>query len=166
MVQFEDDRRETRRGLFAKGERANNRAGWFSRLFGNRREALIGVLVLLFTAGIGGLVVRDAILSTSKDKSGLRRIIAKKWNERTLAFPIDGTDSAGRYALFDVVVLTKNYGWIKGSTTELELCLCNRNAAACPILRFSCKGRASEASSRATTSRCGHERSAASQCVT
>ena len=120
MVQFEDDRRETRRGLFAKGERANNRAGWFSRLFGNRREALIGVLVLLFTAVIGGLVVRDAILSTSKDKSGLRRIIAKKWNERTLAFPIDGTDSAGRYALFDVVVLTKNYGWIKGSTTELE----------------------------------------------
>ena len=123
MVQFEDDRRETRRSLFEKAERAYNRADWFSslgRLFGSRREALIGALALLFTAGIGGLVVRDAILATSKDKSGLRRIIANKWNERTLAFPIDGKDSAGRYALFDVVVLTKTYGWVKGSTTELE----------------------------------------------
>lgn len=123
MVQFEDDRREPRRGLFAKAERAHNRAGWFnrlSRLFGSRREAMVGALALLFTASIGGLVVRDAILATSKDKSGLRRIIANKWNERTLAFPIDGKDSAGRYALFDVVVLTKTYGWVKGSTTELE----------------------------------------------
>lgn len=123
MVQFEDDIRDRDRGYFARGERVNDRAGWFSglrRLFGARREALIGILAVLFTATIGGLVIRDAVLATSKDKSGLRRIIANKWNDRTLAFPIDGTDSAGRYALFDVVVLTKDYGWVKGSTTELE----------------------------------------------
>ncbi|NOT72180.1 MAG: hypothetical protein HOP09_13175 [Hyphomicrobium sp.] len=87
---------------------------------GARHEALIGTLALLFTAGVSGLVIKDALLAGSKDKSGLRRIIAKKWNERTMVFPIEGTDSAGRSALFDVVVLTKNYGWIKGSTTELE----------------------------------------------
>jgi hypothetical protein len=123
MVQFEDDRRRERGGLFKRGERAHNRAGWFDwayRLFGSRREAMIGALALAFTAGVGGLVVRDALLAGSKDKSGLRRIIAKKWNERTMAFPIEGVDKAGRNAVFDVVVLTKNYGWVKGSTTELE----------------------------------------------
>lgn len=123
MVQFEDDFRDRDREHFSRAQRANNRTGWFSglrRLFGARREALIGVLVLLFTATVGGLIVRDAILATTKDKSGLRRIIANKWNDRTLAFPIDGTDAAGRYALFDVVVLTKDYGWVKGSTAELE----------------------------------------------
>ncbi|HPG89499.1 MAG TPA: hypothetical protein PLD46_07570 [Hyphomicrobium sp.] len=123
MVQFEDDIRDRDRGIIGGGVRANDRAGWFSglrRLFGARKEVLVGVLALLFSASIGSLIVRDAILSTSKDKTGLRRIIANKWNDRTLAFPIDGKDSAGRYALFDVVVLTKNYGWVKGSTTELE----------------------------------------------
>jgi hypothetical protein len=123
MVQFEDDTRHQRGGLLAKGEKAHNRAGWFDwlfRLFGARHEALIGILALLFTAGIGSLVIRDTILSGAKDKSGLRRIIAKKWNERTLVFPIDGTDKSGHSALFDVVVLTKDYGWVKGSTTELE----------------------------------------------
>jgi hypothetical protein len=123
MVQFEDDTRQARGGLLAKGEKAYNRTGWFDwlyRLFGARHEALIGTLALLFTAGVTGLVVRDAILSGSKDKSGLRRIIAKKWNERTMAFPIEGTDKSGKGALFDVVVLTKDYGWVKGSTSELE----------------------------------------------
>lgn len=123
MVQFEDDDRQNRGSVYARGERANNRAGWFDglyRLMGSRSEALIGTLALLFTAGVTGLIIKDALLAGSKDKSGLRRIIAKKWNERTMAFPIEGTDKAGRSALFDVVVLTKNYGWIKGSTSELE----------------------------------------------
>lgn len=123
MVQFEDDDRLSRRSGLATAEKTHSRAGWFDwakRLFGSRREALIGALALLFTAGIGGLVIRDALLSSAKDKSGLRRIIAKKWNDRTMAFPIEGQDAAGRNALFDVVVLTKTYGWVKGSTTELE----------------------------------------------
>ena len=111
------------RSVFAKGERGYSRAGWLdwlTGLFGPGHEGLVGALALLLTASVAGLVVKDAIVSLSKDKSGLQRIIAKRWNERTLAFPIDGTDKAGRHALFDVVVLTKNYGWIKGSTTELE----------------------------------------------
>ena len=126
MVQFEQNDRDGRRtfgGALAKGEKARARAGWFDwayRLFGSRQDALIGLLAVLFTAGVGGYVIRDAIMAGSKDNSGLRRVIAKKWNERTMAFPIDGVDAAGRNALFDVVVLTKDYGWVKGSTTELE----------------------------------------------
>lgn len=94
--------------------------GGITRLFGARQETVIGALALLFVAVVAGLVVKDMVASRNKDKSGLQRIVAKRWNERTLVFPIEGTDAAGRRALFDVVVLSKNYGWVLGSTTELE----------------------------------------------
>jgi hypothetical protein len=97
-------------------ERSTDRGG----LFGRGAERTIGLLALLFTVVVGGFVVKDAIVAGAKDKSGVRTSIAARWNDRTLAFPIEGTDSAGRYALFDVVVLTKDYGWVHGSTEELE----------------------------------------------
>ncbi len=78
-----------------------------------------GVLILLFTVGVFGSVAWDAFHANTKDKTGVRRVVAKRWNDRTLVFPIEGQDRAGRRALFDVVVLTKNYGWVRGSTTEL-----------------------------------------------
>lgn len=123
MVQFEDDIRGRHRGRTSDDSVELHREPRFRRLrrlFGARWEAFIGILALAFALTIGGIVIRDAVLATSKDKSGLRRIIANKWNDRTLAFPIEGQDRAGRLALFDVVVLTKDYGWVKGSTTELE----------------------------------------------
>jgi hypothetical protein len=100
-----------------------SRSGWFGSfsLFSwGGVQAVIGALILLFTIGVFGLVIRDAITSYSKDKTGVRRILAHRWNERTLVFPIDGVDKSGRHAVFDVVVLTKDYGWVRGSTTELE----------------------------------------------
>jgi hypothetical protein len=96
------------------------RSGWLASFFGGRGQAVLGTLLMLFTVGVFGVVARDAYISNFKDKSGVKRIIAKRWNERTLVFPIEGTDRAGRRALFDVVVLTKDYGWVRGSTTELE----------------------------------------------
>ena len=83
-------------------------------------QTAIGVLVLLLTIGVFGFVIRDAIVSSSKDKTSAKRIIATRWNERTLVFPIEGVDKSNRNVVFDVVVLTKDYGWVRGSTTELE----------------------------------------------
>lgn len=117
---YNSDTDDRRGGMLADAERGTSRGGWLTRLFGYRQEAWIGVLALLFSATVGGFVIKDAVFSQFKDKTGLRTITAKKWNERTLVFPIDGIDKQGRHAVFDVVVLTKNYGWIKGSTTELE----------------------------------------------
>ncbi len=82
-------------------------------------DVVVGALILLFTVGVFGSVAWDAFHANTKDKTGVRRVIAKRWNDRTLVFPIEGQDRAGRRALFDVVVLTKNYGWVRGSTTEL-----------------------------------------------
>ena len=100
--------------------RKNSRSGWRGSLFGGSMQTAIGVLVLLFTIGVFGFVIRDAIVSSSKDKTGAKRIIATRWNERTLVFPIEGVDKSNRHVVFDVVVLTKDYGWVRGSTTELE----------------------------------------------
>ncbi len=120
MAYADDDADDRRGSLLADADRAYNRGSWLTRFFGHRQEAWIGALALLFSATVAGFVIKDAILSQFKDKTGLRTVVAKKWNDRTLVFPIDGTDSAGRHATFDVVVLTKDYGWVKGSTTELE----------------------------------------------
>ena len=94
--------------------------GWAYRLFGaHTREVLAGLLTLLFATATFGVVIKDAINAKYKDKTGVKRIIPVRWNDRTLVFPIEGTDRSGRRALFDVVVLTKNYGWVLGSTEEL-----------------------------------------------
>jgi hypothetical protein len=98
----------------------NEARGFLNRLFGAREEAVAGLIALLFTLTIGAIVLKDAYFSQFMDKSGAQRVFAKRWNERTLVFPIEGTDALGRRALFDVVVLTKSYGWVLGSTTELE----------------------------------------------
>lgn len=100
--------------------RQDSRSGWRGSLFGGSMQTAIGVLVLLFTIGVFGFVIRDAIVSSSKVKTGAKRIIATRWNERTLVFPIEGVDKSNRHVVFDVVVLTKDYGWVRGSTTELE----------------------------------------------
>jgi hypothetical protein len=94
--------------------------GSFSLFSWSGVQAVIGALILIFTIGVFGFVIRDAIASYSKDNTGVRHILAHRWNERTLVFPIDGVDKSGRHAVFDVVVLTKDYGWVRGSTTELE----------------------------------------------
>ncbi len=112
-----------RRAGAAQATLSPSRGGWIgglANLFGSRREAIIGALALLFAAIVGGFVVKDALLAMSGGKSGWLTITAQRWNERTMVFPIDGVDANGRRALFDVVVLTKNYGWVRGSTQELE----------------------------------------------
>ena len=100
-------------------EREGGIMGFLHRLFGAREEAIVGLVTLLFATAIAGYVLKDAYVARFKDKS-VQRITVSKWNSRTLVFPIEGWDKQGRRALFDVVVLTKNYGWVLGSTTELE----------------------------------------------
>ena len=59
----------------------DSRSGWFqwlAPLFGGSVQAVVGALVMLFTVGVFGIVIKDAIVSNSKDKTGVRRIIAHR----------------------------------------------------------------------------------------
>jgi len=112
--------RKAAAAALSESDGETSRAAVLRGFFGERQETVIGALALVFVAFVAGLIIKDTLASRNKDKSGQQRIVAKRWNDRTLAFPIEGTDGAGRRALFDVVVLTKNYGWVLGSTTELE----------------------------------------------
>ena len=120
IMSYRSKNEDHRSGMLDNSGRAHDRGNWLHRLFGYRQEAWIGALAMLFTATVAGFVIKDAFLSQTKDKSGLRTIVAKKWNERTLVFAIDGVDKQGRRAMFDVVVLTKDYRWVLGSTSDLE----------------------------------------------
>lgn len=126
MAQDENDIGDQR--LNADGTLAESAGGpsllerfhdWLHRLFGSRRDVWVGSLALVFTAVVFSVTIKDAVYSKYKDKTGVTRIIPLRWNQRTLVFPIDGVDKAGRRVLFDVVVLTKDYGWVIGSTEDL-----------------------------------------------
>ena len=77
-------------------EREGGIMGFLHRLFGAREEAIIGLLTLLFATTVAAIVLKDAYFATFKDKSGVQRILAKKWNERTLVFPIEGCGPPGQ----------------------------------------------------------------------
>ncbi|MGH6814669.1 MAG: hypothetical protein ACREC6_03100 [Hyphomicrobiaceae bacterium] len=47
------------------------------------------------------------------------QVATKQWAPSSVVFPIKGKDKAGREATFDVVVLTQDYTWVRGSDSEL-----------------------------------------------
>jgi len=46
-------------------------------------------------------------------------VTTERWAQSSVVFPVVGVDKAGRRATFDVVVLTKDYTWVRGSDSEL-----------------------------------------------
>ncbi len=46
-------------------------------------------------------------------------VSTQKWADSSVVFPIDGFDKAGKRASFDVLVLTKDYTWVRGSSDTL-----------------------------------------------
>lgn len=91
-----------------------------SGLFGRGIERTIGLTALAFALIVGGFVVKDAVLASGKDKSGVKTSLVQRLGDNARAYSIEGYDNSGRYAMFDVVVLTKDYGWVLGSSEELE----------------------------------------------
>lgn len=89
-------------------------------LFGRGIERTIGLTTLAFIALITGFVIKDAVFANAKDKSGVKASLIQRIGDNARSYSIEGYDNQGRYALFDVVVLTKDYGWVQGSSDELE----------------------------------------------
>lgn len=93
---------------------------WLRSLFGGPEEVIIGVAALAFSVGVTAVTIRDAYSSYVRYKPGKVAVDTTKWADNTTVYPIEGFDSQGRRALFDFVVMHKDYGWVRGSTTELS----------------------------------------------
>lgn len=46
-------------------------------------------------------------------------VATERWGDSSIVFPVDGIDEAGRKASFDVVVMTRDFTWVRGSSDQL-----------------------------------------------
>lgn len=81
-----------------------------------RRVGLLLLILLLFF----GIFL--ALFPAYREKlfHGSVRVATQQWGS-SVVYPIEGKDSAGKNAAFDVAVLPKDLTWVRGSTGELTL---------------------------------------------
>lgn len=81
-----------------------------------RRIGLLLLLLLLIFA------IFLAMFPAWREKlfHGSVRVATQQWGS-SVVYPIEGKDTAGKNAAFDVAVLPKDLTWVRGSTSELTL---------------------------------------------
>ncbi len=106
----------------------NRRRVGFYAIWGNRFYSLYSLLfgktsVTLGLLAAGGLTTA-AIIEPTLLPAWMRGgkpvpVTTQKWADSSVVFTVDGKDKAGRTAIFDVIVLNKDYVWRRGSETDL-----------------------------------------------
>lgn len=95
-----------------------SRAHWISTLFASRADVAVTLGALGLIGGVAATTVTEAV--THSEKLTPRTAVpAQRLNDNATLYGIEGRDEAGRRAAFDLVVLNKNFDWVRGSTTEL-----------------------------------------------
>ncbi|HRD76307.1 MAG TPA: hypothetical protein PK264_10250, partial [Hyphomicrobiaceae bacterium] len=61
----------------------------------------------------------DAVDHQIRAKAMPPPVVMTRWDDNSVVFPITGFDKAGKRASFNVLLLTKEYAWVRGSTGEL-----------------------------------------------
>lgn len=67
----------------------------------------------------GEVAAPEQIANTPSDPATPAVTVATEQRGDATVFPIDGLDSAGRRVFFDVLVLSKDYNWVRGSALEI-----------------------------------------------
>lgn len=128
----EDEKKKRRGGLWAWWRRYDSWSGrwdWLSWLFGGSKA---GTAALLATTGVAvtaaGLVAYNYVkpepppaklAAVAPDPVEPLVTVKSQESDTSILFPIEGRDKAGRLGKFDVVVLTKKFGWVRKSTDQL-----------------------------------------------
>jgi hypothetical protein len=71
----------------------------------------------------GAIAIRDAYIAPKQlvETAAIAPAPAEvRQTKNSVVFAIEGKDKAGRRGTFDVVVLNKNFLWVRGSAEELE----------------------------------------------
>lgn len=121
-AQDKDTKKKRRGALWGWWDRYNR---WsrpyniFSWLFGASK---MGTLASVAATGVAittaGLVVYTVTKPDPKPGE-LVTVSSQQLSDTSILFPVEGHDKEGRVGRFDVVVLTKNFGWVHGSTYQL-----------------------------------------------
>jgi hypothetical protein len=125
-----DKEEERRRGVFGwlwRGYRAYDRgAGWYDRIgwFLGLFKTNAGVAALVAATGAaatyGAIEIKRNVIEPLKLETAAIAPEDVRQTRNSTVFAIEGKDTAGRRAAFDVVVLNKSFLWVRGSAEDLE----------------------------------------------
>jgi hypothetical protein len=83
------------------------------------------------SSAVGSAAVIGAMAATTPELLGLaerpdrvrvvRTVETRQLDQTSLVYPLEGRDAAGRRVLFDLVVLSRDLAWARGSDRELTL---------------------------------------------
>jgi len=96
------------------------RYDWLRWLFSHGGENAGLLFAWTFVAGIAAWTVADTLNSRYQGKFLRPVVSAERLSPTTLAYLIQGSDSEGRRADFDLIVANKNFTWQRGATDKLE----------------------------------------------
>lgn len=104
-------------------------SGWFHHAGGlgaiKANVAMAAAVAATATAGTyGAIALREAYIAPKPPAVETAAIAPApaevRQTKNSVVFAIEGKDKAGRRGTFDVVVLNKNFLWVRGSAEELE----------------------------------------------
>ncbi|HRY07830.1 MAG TPA: hypothetical protein P5114_11970 [Hyphomicrobiaceae bacterium] len=96
------------------------RIGWLRWLFSRGGEMAGRLFAAGLIASVGTWVAWDAYDARARSKFLMPLISAERLSPATHAYVIQGLDSAGRRADFDLIVADKTFTWERGSTEHLS----------------------------------------------
>ncbi len=117
-VEHDDKNRKRRRAVIA-GYRWWDRFGWLRWLFSRGGENAGMLFAATVIGSTAAWTVGDTVDSRWRGKF-LRPVVnAERLSPSTQAYVLEGTDSQGRRADFDLIVANKDFTWERGSTERL-----------------------------------------------
>jgi hypothetical protein len=111
---------------YSWSRRITNLWGWLTAQ--SAGSVAIGTTAVAVIAGTTGLVISDAhesqraavrqaqVALIVPDKPAVREVLGRD----AVVYGVRGLDSAGRFAEFDVIVLARDFNWVKGSAEAME----------------------------------------------
>lgn len=110
---------KTRRRAYA-AYRWSDRFQWLTSLFRTPAELGLATASTALIGTVAGLTITDAI--ETRANRDMAPVVAERTRQtaNSTVFEIVGYDKAGRKGVFEVVVLNKEFMWVKGSAEELE----------------------------------------------
>ena len=110
---------KTRRRIYG-AYRWSDRFQWLTSLFKTPGEIGLATASAALAGTVGAMTLHDAIETRANRKEAPVVVERSRQTANSTVFEITGFDKAGRKGVFEVVVLNKEFMWVKASAEELE----------------------------------------------